>query len=114
MSETVLQNGQKWSYQDFPFFVGRGYRRKPESRNMLIMNALLWTAYIVVLAVVFITTPFFKVLIVLLGSINIVPPLYMLAKGMYLKPGEKYVKPKHVPPEVFLEEVKAEAKAKKK
>ena len=51
---------------------------------------------------------FFKIIFLLLGLYELVGVLYLLKNGLYLKKGEKYEKPKSVPPEEFLAKVKKE------
>ncbi len=75
---------------------------------LLLVVTTWWLGYMVVFGYVIDTAWYLKALFVVLGLLNLVGPLYLLAKGAYLQPGEHKKRHMRVSPESFIDQVKAE------
>lgn len=105
-----LQNGNSFDNQKFVWWLPYGYRKKPTSKKSIVLFAGFWVVYILAVSVALQISTGWKIAYVLLGLLNLSSPLYMLAKGLYMQPGETYEIPKPQDPNKFLESVKKDVK----
>ena len=83
--------------------------KKRYTKSKLQGLVLYWIVYLVFFVFILNMPWLFKLFAIIIAAIGILPILYQLKKGIYLKKGEKYISSKSMQPKDLLNKAKKEA-----
>ena len=95
-------------------YLGRDLTEKRNTKTVLQITVGTWVLYGIILSFIYRKNIYAALFFDAIALVGMFPSLYQLKKGIYLKKGEKYVKPKLAIPKQRIRSAKKEMSREKK